>query len=53
MKKYLTVFCAVAAFSCAAANAGSAEVKRCMKRCMEKLDQKEKCVELCETFRNQ
>lgn len=51
MKKYCAVFLIVAVFSSAVANAGTDEVKRCMKRCMEKLDNKEKCVELCESFR--
>lgn len=46
MKKYLIVFFSVTAFS--ALTAYAAIDKACYKRCMEKMDDKEKCEKICD-----
>lgn len=45
MKKYVLVFLSITIFSALTAYAGLD--KGCYKRCMEKLDDKEKCEKMC------
>ncbi|MFZ6642882.1 hypothetical protein ACO0LL_24400 [Undibacterium sp. TC4M20W] len=45
MKKYLILFLGVTIF--AAVSASTTDYKACYKRCMEKIDDKEKCEKIC------
>jgi hypothetical protein len=46
MKKYLAIFFSVTVLAALTAYAGTLD-KACYKRCMEKLDDKEKCEKIC------
>jgi len=49
MKKYLAVFSAVAALSCAMTYAeDKVDFKKCFKECMKELDNKDKCTYICD-----
>lgn len=51
MKKYLAIFVVVGLCASLSAIADTQEYKACMKRCMSKVDDKEKCEYVCEEYK--